>query len=99
MSNELPEKPNVQKAIKLPTTWVFAIAGHDVVSFGFGSLLCCIHRLDFINLAVEDILYISFQSAFASADGTRKPCHRKYLFVEPTLLSAMSFYRFFTLCY
>jgi len=61
------------------TTKVFAIAGREVVSIGFGSLLCRISWLDVIYFAVEHILYISFLiSICCRRTELGSPCHRKY---------------------
>ena len=59
--------------INLHATRVFAIAGQDVVSFGFGSLLYRISWLDVIYLAFDFILYISFSIGICFGGRNRKP--------------------------
>jgi hypothetical protein len=47
----------------------------------------------------KDVLNVNITKESDNSSGILFSALRQYLFVEPTLLSAMSFYRFFTLCY
>ena len=51
------------------TTRVFAIAGLEGETIGFGSLLCRISGLDVIYFAFEHILYISFSIGICFGGG------------------------------